>query len=535
MHYIVENGPSVDRFSQLVFGRNYLWSGSDASMQNFALYNWAPATGPTNIAFVEPQTFSGSGFPSAVQGHAYVAESGSTWATGPQTRGKRIRRYVLDAAGNLALGPLDFVTYVGTGKATVVALAAGPDGLYFSDFYKDLDFTGPTDLGANILRVRYVGFADFTATNVQGPGPLFVSFQDASDVPGATAWSWDFGDGTTGSGPAPTHLYTIDGTYNVRLTVTGSAGVQIAEKGNFVRVGDLKFVALLGGSIPPSASDIAIGDHLESAGYVVDHFDDEPSNRPNATALAAGYDVVIVSSSVLSSNVGGEFRTALVPLIFWETAMLSAAREPLSSGGTVVGGQSAIDIVDANHPLTQGLAAGSLAVAGSASLSVGFAPFGVGVELLATRVGVATEGTILFAEAGAPLLSGYFPPARRVFLPYEDTTFLAANAAGRDLIVRAVEAVIGSAPGDFRRGDCNVDATLNISDAISLLVHLFGGGATPDCPDACDFSDDGVLDLGDVISELGYIFGGGAPPMAPGLTCGSDPTSDGINCSSGGC
>ena len=36
----VENGPSVDRLAKVVAGRNYLWDGTDASMQNFAAYNW---------------------------------------------------------------------------------------------------------------------------------------------------------------------------------------------------------------------------------------------------------------------------------------------------------------------------------------------------------------------------------------------------------------------------------------------------------------------------------------------------------------
>ncbi|NYI43474.1 PKD repeat protein [Nocardioides aromaticivorans] len=37
-------------------------------------------------------------------------------------------------------------------------------------------------------------------------------------------WSWDFGDGTTATGPQPSHLYTAAGTYQVTLTVTDERG-----------------------------------------------------------------------------------------------------------------------------------------------------------------------------------------------------------------------------------------------------------------------------------------------------------------------
>ena len=182
-HYQVENGPSVDRFSKIVAGRNYLYNGSDTSMTNFALYTWSPATGPVNLAFIQPETFGGSGFPADKFGHAFVSESGSTYATGISTRGKRITEFVLDASGNRIGGPTNLIEYSGNGKATVVALAAGPDGLYFSDFYKDQNYTSPIDRGANILRVRYVGLpppgngAGLRGTyhdNIDFTGPLLV-------------------------------------------------------------------------------------------------------------------------------------------------------------------------------------------------------------------------------------------------------------------------------------------------------------------------------------------------------------------------
>lgn len=161
--YVVENGPSIDRFARIVPGRDYLWNGSDSSMLNHALYNWNPARGPVNLAFVQDASFGGSGFPVAKRGHAFVTESGPTYAPGRQALGKRITEFVLDAAGNRVSGPTPFVEYVGDGYATAVGLAAGPDGLYFTEFYRDRNTTGPTATGGRVLRVRYGDRGDCNA------------------------------------------------------------------------------------------------------------------------------------------------------------------------------------------------------------------------------------------------------------------------------------------------------------------------------------------------------------------------------------
>jgi glucose/arabinose dehydrogenase len=155
-HYEVENGPSIDRLAQVNRGVNYGWNNSDASMTINAIYNWNPAHAPVNMTFVQPQTFGGSQYPDGMQDRAFVSESGPTYATGPQERGKRIVQFELSAGGSLISGPSTLVEYVGIGKGTVVGLATGPDGLYFTELYKDLDAVTPIDAGARVFRVRYI-------------------------------------------------------------------------------------------------------------------------------------------------------------------------------------------------------------------------------------------------------------------------------------------------------------------------------------------------------------------------------------------
>ncbi len=54
-----------------------------------------------------------------------------------------------------------------------------------------------------------------------------VTFTDHS-LNGPTAWEWDFGDATTGSGATVEHAYTASGTYTATLTVTNDFGTDVA-------------------------------------------------------------------------------------------------------------------------------------------------------------------------------------------------------------------------------------------------------------------------------------------------------------------
>ena len=141
-------------------------------MWNFALYNWDPAARPGQHRLRPASTFTGSGFPFEKMDHAFVTESGPTYASGPQAQGKRIVEFAPGADGDFTgRQPIDLVEYTGVGKATAAGLAAGPDGLYFTDLYKDVGFTSPIDPGANVLRVRWPDPSAPTPEPGPEPGP----------------------------------------------------------------------------------------------------------------------------------------------------------------------------------------------------------------------------------------------------------------------------------------------------------------------------------------------------------------------------
>jgi hypothetical protein len=93
----------------------------------------------------------------------------------------------------------------------------------------------------------------------------------------------------------------------------------------------------------------------------------------------------------------------------------------------------------------------------------------------------------------------------------------------------SVEAVDPSAGGRQLPGDGNQDRSLDISDALILILYLFGdAGRPPPCDGATvheggnrtllDLNADLEVDLTDAIHLLSYLFTAGAPPAA-GVSC----------------
>ncbi|HEY4061571.1 MAG TPA: PKD domain-containing protein [Puia sp.] len=81
------------------------------------------------------------------------------------------------------------------------------------------------DSATKLIQVINNPIPAFTADHTAScKAPFTVQFTDKTTAPMPAKWLWDFGDGNTSNLQNPSHTYTTPGVYDVRLTVTNSAG-----------------------------------------------------------------------------------------------------------------------------------------------------------------------------------------------------------------------------------------------------------------------------------------------------------------------
>ena len=88
--------------------------------------------------------------------------------------------------------------------------------------------------GSMTAGIKYQGSANCSSP-CPAPTPAFTStstflsvdFDATASTGAALTYSWDFGDGNTGTGDQPTHLYGAGGSYAVVLTATDSCGQSV--------------------------------------------------------------------------------------------------------------------------------------------------------------------------------------------------------------------------------------------------------------------------------------------------------------------
>ncbi len=146
--------------------------------------------------------------------------------------------------------------------------------------------------------------------------------------------------------------------------------------------------------------------------------------------------------------------------------------------------------------------------------------------------------TILYSQSSGEnveLLPTWETPNRwqaRFTVPIRNNefSFLGFDGSG-GLVATAAITVTNTSVEDsgFTRGDANGDQSVDLSDAVRVILHLFGGRGI-DCADAADVDDNGRLDSSDAIGLLDYLFRSGEAPRPPFPGRGDDATADPLGC-----
>ena len=180
----------------------------------------------------------------------------------------------------------------------------------------------------------------------------------SSDADGTiTGWAWSFGDGTTGGGATPAHVYATAGTYTATLTVTDDKGARASDSAVVTVTGSTS--ATWAKKIGSTASDAAYGVGGDSAGNTIVGGIFRGSTNLGGTTLssAGGADGYVVKYSptgavVWARRVGGSAEDLVEALAVDKNGdVVVAARfsGTASFGGTSLVANGATDMAVAKY------------------------------------------------------------------------------------------------------------------------------------------------------------------------------------------
>ncbi len=159
-----------------------------------------------------------------------------------------------------------------------------------------------------LIRVNEVPQVDFTADGRRGCAPQSINFQaQVFAAASIQSWNWDFGDGNTSNQENPSHVYTSDGTYDVKLVVVDANGcTDSLTKTQFIRLShpQAAFSHLTDGFCPPvraSFEDQSIEDTTLTS-WNWNFGDGSTSNQENPVHIypnSGNYSVRLIVGNVM--------------------------------------------------------------------------------------------------------------------------------------------------------------------------------------------------------------------------------------------
>ncbi len=254
-------------------------------------------------------------------------------------------------------------------------------------------------------------------------------------------------------------------------------------------------ILLHGDTASTPNDDQAIEDHLNArygAGSV---------NYMAATSAALdgssanGFDLIVISESVSSSDIRSKYEDTTVPLINWENAIPDDGdgEFQMSEGKGTVLEQTQIVISETVEapflPLTAGLSGTVTIFSAGATIQVGKGELGLGVAQIATSVDDDSFSTLFAVDVGGALLGDGLAPepatspetaaSRRVMFPLWRAGFSDLNDNGIKLFNASIDWLldISSTTVD---GDYDNDGFVGQSDLDLVLLNW--GSTSPPAP-----------------------------------------------------
>ena len=343
--------------------------------------------------------------------------------------------------------------------------------------------------------------AAFTTVPSTGEAPLEI-LADASrseDPDGIiVAWDWDFGDGEGGSGRQISHVYPEAGKYTVRLTVRDDDGAETSSSRTI-------FVTEPSPNEPPVASFSATPTSGRAPLDV--RFDAATSNDTDGSIVSYDWDLAdgdVGTGRVLVHRFVNDGIYHVRLTVTDDDGSMDTATVTITVGSPP---DNLPPVAEFTADPTQGVQ--PLQVRFDASESTD--PDGSIVDYgWSFDDGGSGTGRILvhrFDDAGE----------------YDVRLTVTDDDNDVSSVTRRITVHVDNTGGGQKPGDCNQDGSVDISDGVCILGHLFlgdpvvlpcDGGTINDTGNITllDSNGDAGVDLGDAVYLLGFLFQGGLPP-----------------------
>jgi len=379
--------------------------------------------------------------------------------------------------------------------------------------------TGATDMFVCRLDLRSPE-ARYTVSPEVGMPELQVTFDASASVkpqgPAIFTYRWEFGDseGAETQEATTSHTYGNPGRYQTRLTVCNELGLASTVGAN------VTVLCPAGGNVSPwTAADVGEPGFPGAAWRVQDpqtwltvcaggRYLAGASDRLHFVYQEVTGDTVLSARLLAADGAGGRWQIGV---------MLRESLEATARHAAMVVRSLSL----ATQPRYF-----RYARVGTTTGTRG----GAAVELPDAHVRIERQGDDFIALASADGSEGSYTELDRVTILDFPASYLAGLVAiGDEGVTGSFAPLSATVAGlsidsasvrSFRRGDCNDDGTVDISDAVCILTWLFLGGATPGCVAATDTNGDAGSDISDATFVLNHLFLGGLAPVMPYPDCG---------------